>query len=111
MLLNPAISVGDLCLTDKGRELLAKGSSDFRITKFALADDIVDYNLYDTSQSDSSNYGIYIKSMPLLEASTFSSTALRYKLVTLPAGTTKIRFELGGSSMNALYDGAVLRKV
>ena len=31
--------------------------------------------------------------------------------ITIPSGITKIRFELGGSSMNALYDGAVLMKV
>jgi len=31
--------------------------------------------------------------------------------VTIPSGITKVRFELGGSSMNALYDGAVLMKV
>ncbi len=31
--------------------------------------------------------------------------------ITIPAGVTQIRFELGGSSMTALYDSAVLRKV
>jgi len=30
--------------------------------------------------------------------------------ITIPSGITKIRFELGGSSMNALYDGAKLVK-
>lgn len=87
---NPKIAVVDVVLTDRGRELLAQGSPKFKITKFALDDSEIDYNLFDTSQSDSSNYGIYIKSMPVLEASTFSANALKYKLVTLPAGTTKI---------------------
>ena len=35
----------DAILTKKGRELLAKGRSQFNITKFALADDEVDYDI------------------------------------------------------------------
>ena len=45
---NTSITV-DAILTKKGRELLARGQNEFKITKFALADDEVDYNLYDTS--------------------------------------------------------------
>lgn len=88
--LNPNIAVVDLVLTDRGRQLLAEGSPDFNITKWAVADDEVDYNLFDTSQASSDLYGQFIKSMPVFEASTFSSTAMRYKLISLPAGQTKI---------------------
>ena len=45
---NTSITV-DAILTKKGRELLARGQNEFKITKFALADDEVDYSLYDTS--------------------------------------------------------------
>ena len=41
---NSSITV-DAILTKKGRELLAKGDGSFQITKFALSDDEVDYNL------------------------------------------------------------------
>ena len=90
MLQNPNIQTVDVVLTDIGRKYLAEGSPNFRITRWACADDEIDYNLFDTSQASSDNYGQLIKAMPLFEASTFSATGLRYKLVTLPAGTTKI---------------------
>ena len=41
----------DAILTKKGRELLAQGTNAFNITKFALADDEVDYRLDSTSSS------------------------------------------------------------
>ena len=43
---NTSVTV-DAILTKKGREKLAKGEGQFRITKFALGDDEIDYNLYD----------------------------------------------------------------
>jgi len=88
--LNPNIAVVDLVLTDRGRQLLAEGSPDFNIVKWSVADDEVDYSLFDTSQASSDLYGQFIKSMPVFEASTFSAHAMRYKLVTLPAGSTKV---------------------
>ncbi len=42
---NSTITV-DAILTKKGRELLARGRDEFKITQFALADDEVDYDLY-----------------------------------------------------------------
>jgi len=37
----------DAVLTDTGRYRLAKGDGSFRIDKFALGDDEIDYSLYD----------------------------------------------------------------
>ena len=37
----------DAVLTDLGRKRLAQGNGSFRITKFALGDDEIDYALYD----------------------------------------------------------------
>ena len=37
----------DAVLTDTGRMRLAKGDGSFKISKFALADDEIDYKLYD----------------------------------------------------------------
>ena len=87
---NTSITV-DAILTKKGRELLARGQNEFKITKFALADDEVDYNLYDTSHPNGSNYyGSVIENMPLLEAFVDENQLMRYKLTTLPKETAKL---------------------
>ena len=39
----------DAVLTDLGRKRLAEGNGRFKITKFALGDDEIDYGLYDKS--------------------------------------------------------------
>ena len=44
---NSTITV-DAILTKKGRELLARGRNEFQISQFALADDEVDYDLYNS---------------------------------------------------------------
>lgn len=44
--LNNAVVTVDAILTKKGRELLARGDGSFKITQFALADDEIDYTLY-----------------------------------------------------------------
>lgn len=81
----------DAILTKKGRELLSKGSTNFNITQFALADDEVDYTLWNPDNPNGSDfYGSVIQSMPLLEAFPDETQSMRYKLVTLPKGVTKI---------------------
>ena len=63
---NTSITV-DAILTKKGRELLARGQDEFRITKFALADDEVDYELWNPAHSLGSDYyGIVIENMPVM---------------------------------------------
>ena len=85
---NTTVTV-DAILTKKGRELLAQGTEAFNITKFALADDEVDYNLFDvTHPNGSDSYGKVIENMPLLEAFPDENHVMRYKLVTLPKSTT-----------------------
>ena len=84
---NTTITV-DAVLTKKGREVLARGEENFKITKFALADDEIDYNLWDTSHPNgSSYYGAVIENMPLLEAFVDENQIMRYKLITLPKNT------------------------
>ena len=57
---NSSITV-DAILTKKGRELLSKGRNSFNITQFALADDEIDYNLWNPAHPlGSSYYGIII---------------------------------------------------
>lgn len=82
----------DAILTKKGRELLSKGRSEFNITKFAVADDEIDYSLYDTAHPLGSNYyGSIIEALPVLEAVPDETQCLKYKLVSLNSserGTT-----------------------
>jgi len=47
--LDKSIITVDAILTKKGRELLARGDGSFKITQFALADDEIDYTLYNPS--------------------------------------------------------------
>ena len=102
---NTSITV-DAILTNKGRELLARGQNEFKITKFALADDEIDYNLWDTSHPNGSNYyGAVIENMPLLEAFVDENQLMRYKLTTLPKETNKLPiWELPSPSLT--FNGA-----
>jgi hypothetical protein len=81
----------DAILTKKGRELLARNDGSFRITQFAMADDEVDYTLYNpTHPSGSAFYGEAIENMPVLEAFPDETQIMKYKLITLPRGTSKL---------------------
>ena len=87
---NTSITV-DAILTKKGRELLARGQNEFNITKFALSDDEIDYNLWDTTHPNGSNYyGAVIENMPLLESFVDENQVMRFKLITLPKNTAKM---------------------
>lgn len=82
---NSSITV-DAILTKKGREILAKGDGKFQITQFALADDEVDYDLYNPTDSrGTAYYGAIIENMPLTEALPDETQVMKYKLITLPA--------------------------
>ncbi len=86
--LNNQVITVDAILTKKGRELLAKNDGSFRITQFALADDEIDYTLYNPDNpSGSAYYGQAIDGMPLLEAFPDESHIMKYKLTTHPRGT------------------------
>ncbi len=89
--LNNQVITVDAILTNKGRELLAKGDGSFKITQFALADDEIDYTLYNpTHPSGSAYYGEAIENMPLMEAFPNETQVMKYKLATLPRGTAKM---------------------
>jgi hypothetical protein len=105
--LNNSVVTVDAILTTKGRQLLAQGN--FNITQFALADDEIDYTLYNpTHPSGSAYYGQAIENMPLLEAFPQETQMMKYKLVTLPRGTAKMPIlDLGYSSI-VIKQGASL---
>ncbi len=86
---NETITV-DAVLTKKGRELLAaKGG--LNISSYALADDEIDYSLYQPNHPQgSAYYDLAIRNTPVFEAFTDETQVLKYKLVTLPSGQTSI---------------------
>lgn len=89
--LNNSGIVIDAILTRKGREKLARGQNEFNITHFALADDEIDYSLYNTDHPLGSNYyGRVIENMPVTEAVPDETQVMKYKLVTLPKKTVRI---------------------
>lgn len=70
---------------------MARGNNEFKITKFALADDDIDYTLWDVSHPNGTNYyGTVIENMPLMEAFPDETQIMRYKLITLPKATTRM---------------------
>jgi hypothetical protein len=95
----------DAILTKKGRQKLASGQS-LSISKFALGDDEIDYTLYEPAQpKGSAYYDSAIKAIPIMEASPDETQVLRYKLVTLPKGTTQIPVvSLGISAVGVFQD-------
>ena len=107
--LNNSVVTVDAILTKKGRELMARGDGSFRITQFALADDEIDYTLYNTTHPSGSNYyGEAIEGMPLLEAFPDETQIMKYKLVTLPRGTARLPILDVGYSSITLKQGASL---
>lgn len=107
--LDNSILTIDAVLTKKGRELLARGDGSFSITQFALADDEIDYTLYNPNHpSGSAYYGEAIENMPILEAFTDESQVMKYKLATLPRGTAKLPILDLGYTAISLKQGAAL---
>jgi hypothetical protein len=105
--LNNSIVTVDAILTRKGRELLARNDGSFRITQFALADDEIDYTLWDPDNPlGSTFYGQAIDNMPLLEAFPDETQAMKYLLTTLPRGTSKLPILDIGYQVISLYQGA-----
>jgi hypothetical protein len=105
--LNNSIVTVDAILTRKGRELLARNDGSFKITQFALADDEIDYTMWDPNHPlGSQYYGQAIDNMPLLEAFPNETQAMKYLLTTLPRGTSKLPILDLGYQVISLSQGA-----
>ena len=79
----------DAVLTDIGRQLLAKNDGSFSITKFAMADDEVDYTIIEKFGRTVGMEKIE-KNTPVNEAKTNSTYAVKYKAVS--SGRTGVVF-------------------
>jgi len=75
----------DAVLTDTGRFRLAKGDGSFKIVKFSLSDDEINYSLYNKNHaSGSAYYDLEIMQSPVFEAFTNNASTMKYKLLTIP---------------------------
>jgi hypothetical protein len=74
----------DAVLTDTGRLRLARGDGSFKITKFALADDEINYETYNTQHASGSAYfDLEILQTPVFEAFTNNTSTMKSKLISL----------------------------
>tara|TARA_R100000008_G_scaffold73403_1_gene51855 strand:+ start:3660 stop:4667 length:1008 start_codon:yes stop_codon:yes gene_type:complete len=72
----------DAVLTDIGRKRMAEGN--FRIVKFALGDDEIDYSLYNPNHaSGSAYYDLEILQSPVMEAATKRASSIKYGLMSI----------------------------
>ena len=75
----------DAVLTDTGRMRLAKGDGSFKIVKFALGDDEINYELYNKDHaSGSAHYDLEVMQTPMLEAFTDNAASMKSKLISIP---------------------------
>jgi len=96
----------DAVLTDFGREALARNNNSFKIAKFSLGDDEVNYGII-------TKYGRTIgrekieKNTPIFEALTNSNLALKYRLVSIPNPLVYLpKLVLLGSAIDTIVPGA-----
>ena len=74
----------DAVLTDTGRASLARGDGTFQIVKFALADDEINYGLYDKNHpSGSAYYDLDILQTPVFEAFTNNMSSMKSQLISI----------------------------
>ena len=88
MFLSSTGNIIEARLTRQGKKALASGN--FKITQFALSDDGVNYNLYDSTLGD--NADAQILALPVLEANTNDNAALKNLLLTMDEGTQIVTF-------------------
>ena len=75
----------DAVLTDTGRKRLAKGDGSFRIVKYALSDDEIDYSTFNkTHASGSAYFDLEILQTPVLEAFTNNGSSMKSRLMSIP---------------------------
>jgi len=74
----------DAVLTDTGRMRLSKGDGSFRVAKFSLGDDEIDYSLYNFNNvSGTAYYDLEILQTPVLEAFSNNASSMKSKLISI----------------------------
>ena len=99
----------DAVLTDTGRYRLAKGDGSFKIVKFALGDDEINYGSYNKNNpSGSAYYDLEILQTPILEAFTNNTSTMKSRLISI-ARTNLLYLpvlKLGGDALSRTSGGA-----
>ena len=110
----------DAVLTDTGRLRLAQGDGSFKITKFALGDDEINYGNYNKDHaSGSAYYDLEILQTPVLEAFTNNTANLNSKLMSIartnllymPTLLLNKRSKTAASQMKGLAQGQPLESL
>jgi hypothetical protein len=97
----------DAVLTDTGRMRLARGDGSFKIVKFALGDDEINYELYNKAHaSGSAYYDLEVLQTPVLEAFTDNAASMKSKLVSIPRNNL---LYLPMLKLNEVYDVSTKR--
>ena len=95
-------------LTKKGKQYLSKSDGKFNITKFALADDEIDYTLWDAAHPKGTDYyGAVLESTPMLEPCVDPEVVMKYKLITMPVGTKALPYINNVTPTSLLGDNAL----
>lgn len=113
--LNNSTRVLDAILTKKGREILSSGGN-FEVSKFALGDDEIDYQLWDTTHTRGTDYyGAVIDNLPALEPFNDPSEIMKYKLVTRSKNTRAMAIltihDVTGLTLLSYVDGSTTDKI
>ena len=94
----------DAVLTDTGRMRLAKGDGSFKIAKFALGDDEINYELYNKDHaSGSAYYDLEVMQTPVLEAFTDNAASMKSRLISIPRNNI---LYLPVIKLNEVYDAS-----
>jgi hypothetical protein len=97
----------DAVLTDTGRMRLAKGDGSFKIVKFALGDDEINYERFNKGHaSGSAYYDLELLQTPILEAFTDNAASMKSKLISIPR--TNLLY-LPILKLNDIFNGSVQR--
>lgn len=104
----------DAVLTDYGRKLLAKGDGSFNISKFAFADDEIDYTLFEP-EKDSFTNDAKIMETPIMEAITNNAASMKSPLISLSADNILFMpvmklntYQFATGSFNSFFTGFVI---
>jgi len=92
----------DAVLTDTGRMRLARGDGSFKIVKFALGDDEINYELYNKDHANgSAYYDLEVLQTPVLEAFTDNAASMKSRLISIPRNNL---LYLPVVKLNEVYD-------
>jgi len=92
----------DAVLTDTGRMRLARGDGSFKIVKFALGDDEINYELYNKNHANgSAYYDLEVLQTPVLEAFTDNAASMKSRLISIPRNNL---LYLPVIKLNEVYD-------